>query len=827
MIGFSPSSPKSAHIKGLTNITYDELIPLLMNVTIGEKDGSFFTRSAFIDPAAGRKTNKSVEPLSEALVSDFDSTINPDTGEITEGAPPEQDVIKVLVDCGWAFIIYRSHSHGLKGPRYRVVFPTDRPYNQAELAPTLDSVFKELHDAGVYARNVPENNNWSLAWYLPRKGVNDMCVFNAEKHEGHAVNVVEAKEIPKDVQNAVNAVKTQRSSALGNGLIRIYNTTHNVVDLLKQRGDIENGYNRFTWSKSASGSPGISIFDTDQGGLVFSHHGDDPLADGEAHDAFDVYRITANKTLTQALAAIDVKAITDFVSTCVDDDILEDINRGLIFTSPQVAARVRKLLKDKLDLTISVLKDEAKYFKKSLEEDEDDEPDSHYAIIQAFLEQFEINPISYAGQILTYNGAVWEAKDIDAYQRLFAEQYGSNPLCKRSSDYVALTKLLYTTCKLEDDFFHDAPHGIACNHQFIGVNEKGKIFREALTHEHKQRIHYDYELDEDTPTEWLENLDKALDTQDEINLLQEIFAATLFGSFPPLKKAALLKGTGDSGKSAIIRILQSFVPPALQSASPPSDWSNKEYIGNIAGKAINSVGEMDATKRMSGNEFKKVIGSDVCEGRKLYIGVFNFTNTAAHIFNANEFPPTTATDPAFFSRWIILEFPNKIAEKDQIKTFAEDLLEKERAKILNWCLAGAIRLTKNQAFTQPANHDKLISTWEASVNPFLAFIQDTHHINIITNPMAQPSNQRVWYSTEQIYKIYELWCRVNGIKSTLAVNKLIQKMKESHLIYRNPNNNYAKLYTGIRISIDFGYTTKVNLFDCDGIYDLDHQGNKI
>ena len=823
-IGYSPNSPKSTFIAGLSNIEFNQLKGMLKNVTIGEKDGSFFTRSGFINPADGKKTNDSVEPTSQILIIDVDSSINPKTGEITEGGPPPELVAEFFKTMGWNFIIFRTHSHGAKGNRYRIVMLTDRPYVQAELGPTLDSVFQELHAAGLHIRNVNENLNWSLAWYLPRRPASDTSAFTYIEYDGFPVNVCDAEIIPDNVQNAIDTAKERRFNPLGNGLIRVFNNMHPINELLRQRGDIERSYNRFMYSKSTSGTAGIVLFND----IMYSHHGDDPLADGEAHDAFDIYRIINNKSLSAALAKLTAKDIIDYIDNESDEKILEDINRGLEFTSPQIQARVRKVLKQRLEMPVSVLKEEGKYFKKGLEDSEaDEELSSHMEIVEDFLTQFNVKPISYAGQIYIFDGKIWEAQEVKSFQMQFAEQYKTNVLCKRGTDYKALCELLYNACMQKEDFFKDAPRGIAVANKFYEINDDGEYQVTPLLSDHKQRIHHEFDLDTNPPTEWLANLEKTFDTQEEIDLLQEIFAATLLGIMPGLKKAALFKGTGDSGKSTILHVLESFIPPPLRSASAPSDWGNKEYIGNIAGKMLNSVGEMDNKKRMSGNEFKKVIGNDVCEGRKLYVGVFNFNNSASHIFNANEFPPTSATDRAFFNRWVILEFKRAIPIEDRIRDYADILLSKERAQILNWIIQGAKRVIINNGFTVLNNHRELINLWEATVNPFLAFIQDTHHIEAIDNFMGIPASSRIYYTNDMIYKIYELWCRVNNVRNTYAVNKLIQKMKEHHLIERNPDNNYATLWTGIILHTDFSYTTKISLFDTDGIYQLDYKGNKL
>ena len=821
-VGYSPDSPKSAKLHNLTNISYTNLIPMLKLVSNGAKDGSFFTRSAFIDIKLGKKTDANASPLSQVLVVDADSSIDPNTGTITDGAPDPNLVSGVLKSAGWNYLLFRTHSYGTKGYRYRIVFPTDKPYTKEQLGPTLDQIFKELHKAGLYLRNAPENLNFSLAWYIPRKDVNDIETFTyLETTNQYDINVLEPAPVSATTQQALTKAQTDKGNPLGNGLIRIFNLLNSIPDLLRARGDIEQGYNRFVYSKSSSGTAGITVFDD----LMYSHHADDPLADGEAHDAFDIHKISNNLSLGQALKTLKPTDIRDYVNNCSDDEILSDINRGLIFTSPQTQAVIRKILKVKLDLTMGVLKDESKFFKAEIDRENDDGLDTHIDIIDDYLSQYEIKPVAYAGQLYAYENRVWSASEVSAHQTLIANRYKANTLCKRGADYRSLTELLYTHCNTVTDFFRSASQGIAVNNRFLSVDIDGNVNDNPLDHEHKQRIHYDIEISETPPTQWLQTLDKTFDTQEEKDLLQEIFAATLFGMFPTLKKAALLKGTGDSGKSTILAILQSFIPSELQSASPPSDWANKEYMGNIAGKALNSVGEMDVKKRMSGNEFKKVIGNDVCEGRKLYVGVFNFTNTAAHIFNANEFPPTTATDQAFFSRWLILEFKHEIPVADRIKNFADSIIEAEKPQILGWILEGAKRLVKNQEFTIPANHQELINLWECTVSPFKAFVNEGKHLVLVPSPMGVTLHDRTYYSNDSIYKIYELWCRVNNIRSALSPNRLMQSLREEHVIFKHTNNNLSTLYHGIELNLDFGYTNKINLFDLDGIQKLDYKGN--
>ncbi len=128
---------------------------------IGPKEGAYFIRGK-----APKRCDDTLA-VAEVAVLDGDSSVNPATGTVSEGAPPLKDVHEALRDMGVRHIIYTSHSHGLKGNRYRVIVPA-KMHNKQELAAVVDHLISELHLRGVYLNNVKENYSWSQPWYLPR-----------------------------------------------------------------------------------------------------------------------------------------------------------------------------------------------------------------------------------------------------------------------------------------------------------------------------------------------------------------------------------------------------------------------------------------------------------------------------------------------------------------------------------------------------------------------------------------------------------------------------------------------------------------------------------
>src|SRR5699024_10350649 len=86
----------------------------------------------------------------------------------------------------------------------------------------------------------------------------------------------------------------RKASAEHDDVIGQFNQVDDVGARLER-----NGYKRVAkrvgkrWlpPNSTSGVPGVTLFEDDGSQYVYSHHGSCPLADGKAHDAFDVFRI--------------------------------------------------------------------------------------------------------------------------------------------------------------------------------------------------------------------------------------------------------------------------------------------------------------------------------------------------------------------------------------------------------------------------------------------------------------------------------------------------------------------------------------------------------
>lgn len=78
---------------------------------------------------------------------------------------------------------------------------------------------------------------------------------------------------------------------------------------------------------------------------------------------------------------------------------------------------------------------------------------------------------------------------------------------------------------------------------------------------------------------------------------------------------------------------------------------------------------------------------------------FEFDVTQKFIFAMNQLPDIDNTDRAFWNRLLLVQFPETVPGDEQDSTLDKTIIEDEAAGVLNWMLAGLIRLLNREGFT--------------------------------------------------------------------------------------------------------------------------------
>lgn len=270
----------------------------------GDKHGSYFVRGA-----ATKRSNDELKSADVAIL-DGDSSIDPETGKVYEGAPTPLFVHEVLKDNDIQHFIYTSHSHGTKGNRFRVVVPV-RLKNKSELAAVTDWLVDLCHADAVWLNNATENSTWSQPWYLPRVPAGSESSFEFYQHDTDEVIDVSSIMSEWEREAASQSLPPPATSEAildPESPIGRYNAEHGTPDeimaLLAEQGYVykhtskinnEIAY-RFLSPESSSGTPGLILFKTRKDiWRVYSHHDDiiGKKVDGEkkAHNAFSLFTL--------------------------------------------------------------------------------------------------------------------------------------------------------------------------------------------------------------------------------------------------------------------------------------------------------------------------------------------------------------------------------------------------------------------------------------------------------------------------------------------------------------------------------------------------------
>ena len=237
---------------------------------------------------------------------------------------------------------------------------------------------------------------------------------------------------------------------------------------------------------------------------------------------------------------------------------------------------------------------------------------------------------------------------------------------------------------------------------------------------------------------------------------------------------------GRAGKGTLDKIIRELVPSSFITAVNPFRWDDEYYLATLVGSRFNTVGELPDSKPIPAAYFKTVTGGDLLTGRHPTHRPFTFINESAHLFMSNHLIFTKDYSEAFFTRWLIVEFPNsRLLKKLPIDP---DLLDKitksDLPGIAYWALTGAMRLLANGKFSKSIVHDRMMAKWRHSTNSLAEFIHECCEFD---------SNEHVRRSV--LYEKYKYWCNENGrrpfskgkVKELLAANI---KLGITHTVYK-------------------------------------------
>ena len=279
---------RAAPVTEARPMTWPDLSALLGRVEPGTKDGPAWM-PASIEP--GPRIGERVQTIS-ALVLDVeaDAVRDPDGSKRVIGPepPPLEELAAELALIGWRAILHTTHSHAPEHPRYRAVFALSRPLDKGEVRPLGLYVASVLGIADAIDVKALEA---ARLFYLPRASRDRLSLFQHRTIVGQPLDVGSLLTDARRALDALKAASRSKAPPRSGRVIEAFNNTHEIGHVLETFGYTAKGRNRWLFPGSTSGLPGVRLLPESEPPRVFSSHAGDPLNDGRAHDAFDLWRI--------------------------------------------------------------------------------------------------------------------------------------------------------------------------------------------------------------------------------------------------------------------------------------------------------------------------------------------------------------------------------------------------------------------------------------------------------------------------------------------------------------------------------------------------------
>jgi P4 family phage/plasmid primase-like protien len=261
-----------------------------------------------------------------------------------------------------------------------------------------------------------------------------------------------------------------------------------------------------------------------------------------------------------------------------------------------------------------------------------------------------------------------------------------------------------------------------------------------------------------------ESEEKTPEHQQMIDTLQEYAGYCLHRS-TPFEKTLMLTGAGANGKSVFLHVVGKMLGKKNVSSVPLQSLDKGEYsVHQMVGKLANIHADLpDRAMKESGN-FKLITsGDDVYVNRK-YLNSISTAIYAKQIYSANKVPASWDKTPAFYRRWLIINFPNMFEGAKADKGLREKLCL-ELPGVFNWAMAGLDRLQARQHFSQVLSPKDAELRYLMLSSPVEAFVETC---------LEQDSTAVI--TKDAMYGAFANFAKNNGMPE-LADNAFARKLK--------------------------------------------------
>jgi putative DNA primase/helicase len=385
---------------------------------------------------------------------------------------------------------------------------------------------------------------------------------------------------------------------------------------------------------------------------------------------------------------------------------------------------------------------------------------SHANLAKYIQQQHEFRTLEDTEELLIYRDAIYHPKGEVVIKHIVEQLYGSHTTRHYINEVIAHIKR--NTYTPREDFDRN-PNLIVCENGILD-RENSILLDHTPHHLALTKIHTTFDQQATSPriNHFLNEVCPDLSYQ---QTLIEWAGYCLYHGYP-FHCWLILLGGGRNGKSTFLKLLVTFLGRDNVSHISLQDLCNDRFMtANLFGKLANIHNDIPNNPLKYVGKLLQLTGGDpISAGVKHVQKPIRLTNTAKLSFAANTLPKTEVPTDAFFSRPLIVEFPNQFLPNND--NTDPHLIEKlttpeELSGFLNLALTGLDTALKRGRIHYPFNPDQMRDQYQRFSDPLYSYVQE----NLVQDQMEAITKGKVYDDYVRYAKIHKLAVKKSNVFS--------------------------------------------------------------
>lgn len=234
------------------------------------------------------------------------------------------------------------------------------------------------------------------------------------------------------------------------------------------------------------------------------------------------------------------------------------------------------------------------------------------------------------------------------------------------------------------------------------------------------------------------------------------------------KKAIWLYGSGSNGKSTYQDVIKNIVGNDCYSTLKFNEFSERFRLHSLIGKSVNIGDDVNAGVRVDdSSNFNSIVTHDSVTIEEKYKSPYHTTLYCTLIQSTNEMPTIRNKTNGTYRRMLIVPFENQFEDTPENGEIKENYIKSK--EVLEWILAKALSMDFEQ-FINPNASKALLEEYKADNDAILAFKQDVFDVLVSKGADIVPLTP--------LFNLYTIYCKKNKLRQEKqrTFNKELKKL---------------------------------------------------